>query len=138
MSSMNDFKLTDSTFFSISRSISFSEAFTMMYHQYITSENSFWNTILFKRFFLSVIQWLQGFDKVFDFYLAAILHLYFARFFNHFLCDSGLLKHREPFIHLLTQGMVMGESYCVKSSGKYLRKDQVDFSGNSLHLYVHV
>lgn len=59
----------------------------------------------------------------------AILHLYFARFFNHFLCDSGQLKHREPFIHLLTQGMVMGQSYCVKSSGKYLRKEQVDFSG---------
>lgn len=60
MSSMNDFNL--STFFSISRAISFSEAFMMLYHQYITSENSFWNTILFKKFFLSVIQWLQGFD----------------------------------------------------------------------------
>ncbi|XP_056009191.1 probable leucine--tRNA ligase, mitochondrial isoform X2 [Ostrea edulis] len=59
----------------------------------------------------------------------AILHLYFARFFNHFLCDYGELKHREPFINLLTQGMVMGQSFNIKSSGKYLRKEQVDFMG---------
>ncbi|XP_061197922.1 probable leucine--tRNA ligase, mitochondrial [Saccostrea echinata] len=59
----------------------------------------------------------------------AILHLYFARFFNYFLCDHGGLKHREPFVNLLTQGMVMGQSFSVKSSGKYLRKEQVDFSG---------
>lgn len=60
---------------------------------------------------------------------SAILHLYFARFFNHFLCDYGELKHREPFINLLTQGMVMGQSFSIKSSGKYLTKEQVDFMG---------
>jgi hypothetical protein len=63
----------------------------------------------------------------------AILHLYFARFFNHFLCDYGELKHREPFINLLTQGMVMGQSFSVKSSGKYLRKELVDFTG--MHIF---
>ena len=59
------------------------------------------------------------------------LHLYFARFFNHFLCDAGYLKDREPFINLLVQGMVMGQSYRVKGTGEYLRSDQVDFSSKS-------
>jgi len=59
------------------------------------------------------------------------LHLYFARFFNHFLCDAGYLKHREPFTNLLVQGMVMGQSYRVKGTGEYFRPDQVDFSSKS-------
>jgi len=63
--------------------------------------------------------------------ISATLHLYFARFFNHFLCDSGYLKHREPFTNLLVQGMVMGQSYRVKGTGEYLRPDQVDFSSKS-------
>ncbi|KAL5021562.1 hypothetical protein ScPMuIL_000717 [Solemya velum] len=62
----------------------------------------------------------------------AVLHLYFARFFNHFLCDQGVVKHREPFVNLLTQGMVMGQSFRVKGSGRYLTRDQVDLSGPQL------
>ena len=60
---------------------------------------------------------------------SAVLHLYYARFFNHFLCDIGLVKHREPFVNLLTQGMVKGKSYRVKKTGQYLHRDEVDFSG---------
>jgi leucyl-tRNA synthetase len=37
----------------------------------------------------------------------AILHLLYARFFNKLLRDLGLLKHKEPFKNLLTQGMVL-------------------------------
>ncbi|XP_064641468.1 probable leucine--tRNA ligase, mitochondrial isoform X2 [Lineus longissimus] len=59
----------------------------------------------------------------------ATLHLYFARFFNHFLYDQGIVNHKEPFVNLLTQGMVMGESYRSKD-GRYLRKEEVDFSGD--------
>ena len=54
------------------------------------------------------------------------MHLYYARFFNHFLYDEGLLPAREPFVNLLTQGMVMGQAYQVRSTGKYLRGDEVE------------
>ncbi len=36
----------------------------------------------------------------------AVLHLLYARFFNKLMRDLGLVKHDEPFTHLLTQGMV--------------------------------
>ena len=55
----------------------------------------------------------------------AYLHLYFARFFTHFLHSIGLSPVKEPFCNLITQGMVKGRSYRVKSSTKYLKPDQV-------------
>ena len=60
----------------------------------------------------------------------AVLHLYFARFVNHFLHSLGLLPCREPFRNLLTQGMVNGRSYRVKQTGKYIPVDDVDLSGD--------
>ncbi|XP_059473924.1 leucine--tRNA ligase, mitochondrial isoform X2 [Neocloeon triangulifer] len=59
----------------------------------------------------------------------AELHLYYARFMGHFLHSIGWLDRPEPFSRLLMQGMIMGKSYRVKNSGKYLRADQVDTSG---------
>ena len=38
---------------------------------------------------------------------------------------------KEPFVNLLTQGMVMGQSFKVKETGLYLGRDQVDFSGET-------
>nr|CAB3263394.1 probable leucine--tRNA ligase, mitochondrial [Phallusia mammillata] len=55
----------------------------------------------------------------------AVLHLYYARFFSHFCADLGMVKHREPFKHLLAQGLIKGKTYRVKSSGKYLHPDDV-------------
>ena len=78
-------------------------------------------SIDYNAFVLSQFKDLQCFS--------ALLHLYYARFFNHFLCDIGLTKHREPFVNLLTQGMVKGKSYKVKKTGHYLRRKEVDFSG---------
>jgi len=61
--------------------------------------------------------------------VTAIMHLYYARFISHFLHDVGVVPSREPFINLLTQGMVMGRSCRLKQSGKYLQPHQVDWSG---------
>lgn len=56
----------------------------------------------------------------------AVLHLYYARFINHFLHSIGLVPHPEPFKRLLVQGMVMGRSFRLKGSGQYLREDEVE------------
>lgn len=37
----------------------------------------------------------------------AVLHLLYARFFHKLMRDQGLLSSNEPFINLLTQGMVL-------------------------------
>jgi len=55
----------------------------------------------------------------------AYLHLYFARFFTHFLHSEGLVSVKEPFSSLITQGMVKSRSYRLKSSTRYLREDEV-------------
>ncbi|XP_017864363.1 PREDICTED: probable leucine--tRNA ligase, mitochondrial [Drosophila arizonae] len=56
----------------------------------------------------------------------AVLHLYYARFMNHFLHSCGLSPTSEPFSRLLVQGMVMSRSYRVKGSGRYVRESEVE------------
>ena len=50
-----------------------------------------------------------------DYYIGgiehAILHLLYARFFTKLMRDEGLLAVDEPFKHLLTQGMVVAETF---------------------------
>ncbi len=41
----------------------------------------------------------------------AVLHLLYARFWTKVMRDLGLVKFREPFSNLLTQGMVLNETY---------------------------
>ena len=41
----------------------------------------------------------------------AILHLLYARFWTKVMRDLGLVKFDEPFTNLLTQGMVLNETY---------------------------
>lgn len=62
-------------------------------------------------------------------YFLAVLHLYYARYFHHFLYTLGLVPQREPFTRLLVQGMVMGQCYRIKGTGKYLPLSQVDIIG---------
>ncbi|XP_013106187.2 leucine--tRNA ligase, mitochondrial [Stomoxys calcitrans] len=56
----------------------------------------------------------------------AVLHLYYARFMNHFLHSQGLVHCSEPFSRLLVQGMVMGRSFRIKGSGRYVQEHEVD------------
>ncbi|MCP3866608.1 MAG: leucine--tRNA ligase [Gammaproteobacteria bacterium] len=41
----------------------------------------------------------------------AILHLLYARFYHKLMRDAGLVNSSEPFARLLTQGMVIAETY---------------------------
>ena len=49
----------------------------------------------------------------------AILHLLYARFWTKVMRDMGLVDFKEPFKNLLTQGMVLNETYYrVKDNGQ--------------------
>jgi leucyl-tRNA synthetase len=41
----------------------------------------------------------------------AVLHLLYARFYHKLLRDVGLVQNNEPFTRLLTQGMVVADTY---------------------------
>ncbi|GIZ53244.1 leucine--tRNA ligase [Noviherbaspirillum aridicola] len=41
----------------------------------------------------------------------AVLHLLYARFWTKVMRDFGLVRFDEPFVNLLTQGMVLNETY---------------------------
>ncbi|KAG9475999.1 hypothetical protein GDO78_002853 [Eleutherodactylus coqui] len=60
----------------------------------------------------------------------AVMHLYYARFFNHFCHSQGMLNHREPFNKLLVQGLIKGQTFRLASTGRYLERHEVDISGN--------
>lgn len=59
----------------------------------------------------------------------AVLHLYYTRFMSYFLHAIGLTPTQEPFKKLLVQGMVMGQSYKNKNTGKYLPPEDVEKIG---------
>ncbi|CBX96909.1 hypothetical protein LEMA_P100400.1 [Plenodomus lingam JN3] len=66
----------------------------------------------------------------------AILHLLYARFISKFLATTstwpqGKMVNGEPFLRLITQGMVHGETYTDPATGRFLRPDEVDLTNRS-------
>ncbi|HYB96057.1 MAG TPA: leucine--tRNA ligase [Vicinamibacterales bacterium] len=69
----------------------------------------------------------------------AILHLIYSRFFARVFHDLGMIDHKEPFTHLLTQGMVLKDGAVMsKSKGNVVDPDTMieKYGADALRLYV--
>jgi leucyl-tRNA synthetase len=65
-----------------------------------------------------VDQYIGGVDH-------AVMHLLYTRFWTKAMRDMGLVNFDEPVKRLLTQGMVVGESFYSKSRESYVPPDEV-------------
>ncbi len=81
-----------------------------------------------------------------DFYIGgsehATGHLLYSRFWNHFLFDQGIAKHKEPFKKLFNQGMILGRSnfvYRQKATNNFITHSKIkDFEVQQFHVDVNI
>ncbi|MDR1732944.1 MAG: leucine--tRNA ligase [Synergistaceae bacterium] len=88
-----------------------------------TKETDYW---------MAVDQYIGGIEH-------ACLHLIYARFFTKFLADIGLLKVREPFTNLLTQGMVIKDGAKMsKSLGNVVDPTEIveKYGADTVRLFI--
>ena len=69
-------------------------------------------------YWLPVDQYIGGVDH-------AVMHLLYTRFWTKVMRDIGLVNFDEPVKNLLTQGMVVGESFYSESKSSYVAPDEV-------------
>ncbi|MBP9712205.1 MAG: leucine--tRNA ligase [Sterolibacterium sp.] len=75
-------------------------------------------------YWMTVDQYVGGIEH-------AILHLLYSRFWTKVMRDTGLVSYREPFAHLLTQGMVLKTAFFHKpeSGGKnYFWEEDIEIA----------
>lgn len=83
-------------------------------------------------YWMSVDQYIGGIEH-------AIMHLLYARFFTKVLRDLGYIKADEPFVNLLTQGMVLKDgSKMSKSKGNTVDPDLIisKYGADTARLFI--
>ena len=83
-------------------------------------------------YWMPVDQYIGGIEH-------AVLHLLYSRFFVKFLKDTDLLDFEEPFLKLLTQGMVLKDKEVMsKSKGNIVDPDTMikKYGADTLRLFI--
>jgi len=84
------------------------------------------------KYWMPVDQYIGGIEH-------AILHLLYSRFFTKFFKDLGMVDFDEPFIRLLTQGMVLKDGEVMsKSRGNIVDPDSIikKYGADTLRLFI--
>jgi leucyl-tRNA synthetase len=84
------------------------------------------------KYWLPVDQYIGGIEH-------ACMHLIYARFWHKFMFDLGLVDTEEPFLNLLTQGMVtLNGSAMSKSKGNIVEPDVIisKYGADTTRLFI--
>jgi leucyl-tRNA synthetase len=84
------------------------------------------------QYWLPVDQYIGGIEH-------AILHLLYARFFHKLMRDFGLVSCDEPFVNLLTQGMVLKDGAKMsKSKGNVVDPEELidKYGADTVRLFI--